>query len=169
MKSSIYLLLSVQLLIPCIALGQGGWDIGYVSIDSIDQQHIGKDIKLDFRAQSDTATSVPRFLMGFIGKEDTAKISIDDRIVKLIEVRDIHVDWGFYDQQFLECRDYGRNMVLRVYHSVIENVKTDSLLVRLYMETSYKDRRGRISDTHNRFSESAWIRKEKLNGVMVKK
>lgn len=43
MKSSTYQLLSVQLLIPYLAFSQSGWDIGYVSIDSIDQQHIEKE------------------------------------------------------------------------------------------------------------------------------
>ncbi|MCE7991646.1 MAG: hypothetical protein HEP71_06690 [Roseivirga sp.] len=162
------LLFYTTLLIPFSSLAQGGWDIGYIPIDSIKPTDIGKDIKLDFRAASDTTSRVPDFLINFVGKEDTATIMLDNKEIELVEKREIHVDWGFYDEQYLECLNYSHNRVLRVYHSVIEMIKSDSLLVRLYMETYYKDNRGRISDIPNRFSKSVWIPKKELNGVMIK-
>lgn len=77
---------------------QGGWDIGYIAIDSVDQDEIGKDIKLDFRNEYDTNTTVHRFLMRFIAQEDSVTIMLDGKKIELIESRNIHVDWGFYDE-----------------------------------------------------------------------
>ena len=168
MKLPHIILFCLLLFLPRDTFGQGGWDIGYIPVDSISVKQIGKDLKLDFRAACDTTTKIPKFLMGFIGKQDTIKISIDNEIIELIERRAIYDDWGFYNEQFLESPDYGPYQVLRVYHSIIEEVQTDSILVRLYLELYNKSKGGKISDTPRRFSESIWIPKTKLNGFMVK-
>jgi len=148
---------------------QGGWDIGYVSIDSIGQELIGRDVKLDFRKQSDITHSVPGFLMGYIAIQDSVSLLLDGQEIVLIERRNIHADWGFYDEQFLECIDFSKSEFLRIYHSVIEKQNEDSLLVRLYLEIyhKYTKNKGQISPDR-RYCISQWIPKDKLKGVMIK-
>ncbi|WP_415376678.1 hypothetical protein [Patiriisocius sp. Uisw_017] len=157
------------LLIGNYCFSQGGWNIGYVSIDSISQNLIGRDVKLDFRKESDTTNSIPSFLMNFIAIEDSTSLLLDGEEIVLTEKRNIHSDWGFYDEQFLECIDFNKSESLRIYHSVIEEQNEDSLLVRLYIEIYYKytKRKERISPDR-RYCISQWIPKDKLNGVMIK-
>ena len=76
--------------------------------------------------------------MNFIALEDSVTILLDGQEIELKEKRNIHLDWGFYDEQFLECLDFSKYGVLRIYHSVIEEQNEDSLLVRLYIEIYYK-------------------------------
>lgn len=168
MKNIIFII--SLLLIGNYCFSQGGWNIGYVAVDSIRQDLIGKDVKLDFRNESDTTKSIPSFLMNFIASEDSAAILLDGKKIELKERRNIHLDWGFYDEQFLECENFTKGESLRIYHSVIEKQNKDSLLVRLYIEVYYKltKRKERISPDR-RYCVSQWIPKEKLNGVMIKK
>jgi len=148
---------------------QGGWNIGYVPIDSINQDLIGRDIKLDFRKESNTTKTTLKPLMNFIALEDAVTILLDGKKIELKEKRNIHLDWGFYDEQFLECLDFSKNKSMRIYHSLIEEQNEDSLLVRLYIEIyyKYKKRKGRITPD-NRYCISQWIPREKLMGVMIK-
>jgi len=148
---------------------QGGWDIGFLPIDSIDQDVVGNDVKLDFKNQSDTTKTIPKFLMNFIGLEDSVTILLDGKKIEFKEKRNIHLDWGFYDEQFLECTNYRNNETIRIYHSVIEEQNDDSILVRLYIEVYNRHRKGKKSkSTDRRYCESVWIPKEVLSGVMIK-
>ncbi|MEM6299534.1 MAG: hypothetical protein AAF740_12675 [Bacteroidota bacterium] len=147
---------------------QGGWDISYIPIDSINQSIIGKDVKLDFRGESDESEVIPKFLMGFISKEDSVKLSIKGRECVFREKREIYDDQGFYDEQYLECLNFNSNQeVVRVYYSVIEAQNNDAILVRLYLEFHSISVLKEPPD--RRYCVSEWIPRRKLNGVMVKK
>tara|TARA_R110000850_G_scaffold185386_2_gene311100 strand:+ start:256 stop:774 length:519 start_codon:yes stop_codon:yes gene_type:complete len=151
-------------------LSQGGWDIEYLSIDSVDRNIIGKDVKLDLRSKSDGTKNIPAFLMNFIGLEDSVTILLGGKEIVLKEKRNIHIDWGFYDEQFLECANFSSNETIRIYHSVIEDVNDKSILVRLYVEI-YDDYTKEQNNSHiiRRYCESTWIPRELLNGVMIKR
>lgn len=167
MKNTI--LLIFLFLIGNSCFSQGGWDIGYISIDSVNQDVIGIDVKLDFRNESDTVKTIPKFLMNFIGIEDSARIFIDSQEFELKEKRNIHADWGFYDEQFLECSGFNKSEIIRIYHSVIERQTKDSILVRLYIEVYSKYKKGKLSNSPDRrYCISEWIPRQKLNGVMIK-
>ena len=152
-------------------LGQGGWDIGYISVDSLGKQDIGRDLKIDFRNESDTSNTIPSFIMNLVAIEDTVTIHVKGEKMTFIEHRNIHLDWGFYDEQFLECPNAPNNKVIRVYHTVIEDIKTDSILFRLYIEQydKYKNRKVKVGTIPRRRTESVWIVKKIIKGVMIKK
>jgi len=157
-------------LISNYSFSQGGWNIGYISIDSIGQDLIGRDVKLDFRKESDANKSIPNYLMRFIAQEDSATLVLDGKKIKLKEKRNIHLDWGFYDEQFLECVNFTKSSSLRIYHSVLEGLNEDAVLVRFYIEIYYKhkNRKEQISPD-KRYCISEWLPKDILNGVMIKK
>ena len=96
MKKNGILFLLLVVTICCKA--QGGWDIAYIHIDSLDMKIIGKDIKLDFKSDHTINEKPHRNLMTLIGIEDTITISLNNKEVKLIEIREIYADWGFYDE-----------------------------------------------------------------------
>jgi len=169
MKVFSIVFLSVQLLIPHISLAQGGWDIGYKTIDSIGLDDIGKDVKIDFIKKSDISKITSEFLMNFITIGDTSTVNLDGEIIELVEKRNIHLDWGFYDEQFLECSNYTKNQTLRVYHTIIEDIKDDSVLFRLYIEIYNKYKNGKIGANPRRRCQIVWIEKSKLSGILLKK
>ena len=153
---------------PCFS--QGGWNIGYIAIDMVSQDLIGEDVKLDFRSRYDSINTIPEFLMNFIAKEDSVTILLDGKEVELKEKRNIHSDWGFYDEQYLEYSNFNKSEIVRIYHTVIEKQTKDSILVRLYVEVYNTNNKGKVSNNlDRRYCISEWIPREVLNGVMIKK
>ena len=171
MKSSILILLSAFFFTSVNCSGQGGWNIGYISVDSLGKQDISRDLKIDFRSESDTLNTIPSFIMNLVAIEDTVTLYMDGEKVTFIEQRNIHLDWGFYDEQFLECPNAPHNKVIRVYHTVIEEITTDSILFRLYIEQydKYKKGKVKVGTIPRRRTESVWIEKKIIKGVMIKK
>ena len=148
--------------------GQGGWDIGYIYIDSLNSSGIGKDVKLDFIGELNSDASALSF-RGFISNEDTITLVVDEEEIELIEKRNIQVDWGFYDELYLECTGYSSNQLLRIYHTIIEEINENSVKCRLYIEISGKNRKGVIVNNPRRRCESVWINRSQLSGMIIKK
>ncbi len=146
---------------------QGGWDIGYVAIDKIDQGLIGKDVKLDFKNQKDSLDTIPRFLMNFIAIEDSVKIFLAGEEIELREKRNIHCDWGFYNEQYLEYSNFNKSEMTRIYHTIIEELTNDSIFVRLYTEVYNKNVKRKAYHGRRSYLKE-WIPKDKLKGVMIK-
>ena len=110
------------------SLAQGGWNIGYIEIDSINSNNIGALVKIDFRNNRNVSSARnTKWIRSFIESIDTGQINIEGKTIELVEKRKIYVDHGDYDEQFLECPEYSNNQVLRIYKSEIRDV-TDSLI-----------------------------------------
>lgn len=152
------------------SFAQGGWDIDYITIDSLSIKEIGRDVKIDFKNTSYPIGSGNPDFMYFISKQDTGSLELDGEIIEFVEQRIIHLDWGFYDEQFLESVNYSDNEIIRIYHTVIEEITSDSILFRVYIETYGRDKKGEIKYglQPRRRCEKVWINKTKLDGVMVK-
>ncbi|MFT6981999.1 MAG: hypothetical protein ACJAUD_000766 [Crocinitomicaceae bacterium] len=146
---------------------QGGWNIGYMHIDSVGPSYIGKDVKLDFIGKLKISPVNSNHIRTIVSPQDTAKIQINNKDLELVEVRTIYSDWGFYDEQYLECANYSSNQTLRIYHSVIEDLNEDSIKIRLYVEVYRKNKKGKHIDDPKKWCRSLWIEKNKLNGLMI--
>jgi len=152
------------------SFAQGGWDIDYITIDSLSITEIGRDVKIDFKNTSSSIDKGKPNFMYFISKQDTGSLELDGEIIEFVEQRNIHLDWGFYDEQFLESVNYSDNKIIRIYHTIIEEITSDSVLFRVYLETYSRGNKGGIKDDlqARRRCEKVWINRTKLDGVMVK-
>src|SRR5690349_3142018 len=80
---------------------QGSWDIGYIPIDSVSDRHIGREVKIDFKTRIADGKSLARHMRSYIETRDTALITVDTVLLRVMERRKINVDHGSYDDQFL--------------------------------------------------------------------
>src|ERR1700741_2135732 len=92
----------VFLAILCNA--QGSWNIGYIKIDSINKNHSGLIVRIDFKSNNAwTSPGGQRHIRSYIGAKDTGTLTIDTTLFILAERRKIYVDHGSYTDQYLEC------------------------------------------------------------------
>ncbi len=104
------------LLMVLNSFSQGGWDIDFIPIDSLSTDDVGRDVKIDFTKNSTIQDSVTQHLMFFISREDTGSVTLDNQTIKFVEKRSIHLDWGFYDEQYLESLNFSGN---QIFESII--------------------------------------------------
>ena len=113
---------------------QGGWDIGYIFQDSISASEIELEVKVDFISR-DRKLSQSKHPINFLSKEDTSLIVLcGNDTLRFVEKRNIHSDWGFYNEQYLESANYlnDENIRLRTTKFVIREVQTDSIYFELH-------------------------------------
>ncbi|MDX2360812.1 MAG: hypothetical protein QNK23_08405 [Crocinitomicaceae bacterium] len=162
MKILFFLTTTYSFLFFFNSYGQGGWDIGYIQADSVSLSDIGKDVKLDFKRLKNNS------FHWNLSTQDTATLLINEEEIELVEIRIIHLDWGFYHEQYLECQNYSINQTLRIYHTVIEDSNDNSIKFRLYIEVYLKNKKGNLYGNPRRWCRSIWIDKKQLNGLMFK-
>lgn len=164
-------LLAMLLAIWFSASSQSAWDIGYICIDSISSKDIGRLAKIDFKWRTDPSNNTvirdnrnPRY---FITPIDTGQIVFAGDTIELIERRKIYADWGLYREQYLECPNYKQQSILKVYETEIIDVKEDSILFRVFFEIYARGKRNKAQIT-TRDTALCWIKKNQLNGVIIK-
>ena len=160
----------VILLTPIFhATSQGGWNIGYIEIDSISAKDAGKSVKIDFKQKHIVNKEKKnRSVRQLVEPKDTGQITLGGNAFELVERRKIYADWGYYQEQYLECPGYENNRLVKVYDSEILQVKKDSILFRLHLEI-YNKRKDKATGEPVRDTVLSWIEKEKLDGVIIKK
>jgi len=144
------------------AFAQGAWSIGYIEIDSLNENHISLIVKPDF-AHDWKEGWRPKGARGYAMRQDTAQINFEDENLTVIERRKIYPDHGSFDDQFLESAD-GK---YRFYEGVISKIEENRiqfiLLVEEELTINKKKKKIKWSSHH---LETIWIEKEKLDGVM---
>lgn len=166
-----FFLLSVLLIAAFTASSQSGWDIDYIKVDSISSKDVTRLVKIDFKSRrlSPVDKEEKRISVRyFISPQDTGQLVIEKDTLSFIERRNIHIDWGFYNEQYLECTHYSSNRSLQAYETEIMEVKEDSILFRLHLET-YSKVKGKVSGKPIRWTALTWIEKKKLDGVLIQK
>ena len=86
---------------------QGGWNIGYLKVENINKNDIGKTFRIDFK--SDKIKEKDPFIRSYFSTKDSNFLFIDNNKIKFIEERKIHVDSGYYNDQFLICKIFASN------------------------------------------------------------
>lgn len=154
-------------LILCIGLttfcnAQGSWDIGYIHVDSINETHIGRVVRIDFKSiNSGTSPNGQLNIRSYVGTKDTSTLTIDTTLFVLAERRKIYVDHGSYSDQFLECISCKDGAML-IYDSKIIEVNKNSILFQLDIETTNR------TDVKRKETKFVGIDRSKLDGVMYK-
>jgi len=93
---------------------QSAWDIGYIFTESISDNDIGREVKLDFYS-SDSLINLNVHPINFLKHQDSATLILCDKdTLEFVEKRKIFGDWGLFREQYLESEIYIKNINLRL-------------------------------------------------------
>jgi hypothetical protein len=141
---------------------QGGWNIGYIKIDSINKTHIGQKVKVDFKSVPKEIPNTLRSIRSYVGTKDTGSITIDSTLLILLERRVIYVDHGSYDDQFLECLNC-KDSTFSVMEAVIMDINQYSIIFNFEIQSSKQNPRKSY-----KFFKEVRVSKASLDGLMYK-
>jgi hypothetical protein len=160
--SNILKLISATLLVLLTFIGhaQGGWNIGYLPVDSISKNHIGRVVRPDFKTKNPWLNAAgQRGIRSYVGTTDTGIVTIDTTTLMLAERRKIYADHGSYSEQYLECLNC-ENGAFLVYDAEIKDVDERSIELLLLVEVKEPGK------SKSRQTRTVRLLKEKLDGVM---
>lgn len=164
MRSMLFILLMSQA--SYFAFGQGRWNIGYIEVDSIETSHIGKSVRIDFRHHSSEGNATSKWVRSYVIPEDSATITLNGRQLRVTEKRNIYVDHGSFDDQYLEILDDDNALVERIYDTKLIEIEGDKFKFLITVET-YKIQNKREGKIDSKAME-VWIHKGSLDGLMIK-
>lgn len=148
-----------------ICFSQGGWDLGYIPIDSIEEDWVGKEVKLDFKASSSDVISNDikainiRYLLA---KNDTIKLNVNDIEKTYVENWNLHVDQGFLNDQNLMAvkSDFMINEIF------LESMNDSLITVKMHF---YKSKRCKSKKSSLKDTKSISIDRTIIKGVLFRR
>jgi hypothetical protein len=81
---------------------QGVWTIGYIPVDSLKNDFLGKEIRIDFKSSEVDILKDKINVRRLLSKKDTVSLKLNNQIVQFIENWNIYVDHGSITDQTLE-------------------------------------------------------------------
>lgn len=136
---------------------QGGWNIGYLKVENISKNDIGKTFRIDFK--SDKIKEKDPFIRSYFSTKDSNFLLIDNNKIKFIEERKIHVDSGYYNDQFLICKSC--KAPLRILDVVLLEIKPEKIVFLADFELSIDNKANTI-----KFKKEIEISKNELDGLI---
>ena len=110
---------------------QGSWNIGYLVIDSLNQEHIGKVVRLDFKnPKKENLYKNNGTIRSYFATVDTGFLLIDSLVYSFVERRKIYVDHANYKEQYLECLNC-KGMTWYIYDSEILSIDSKNILFKI--------------------------------------
>lgn len=110
---------------------QGGWDLGYVPLDSINESWINKEVRIDFKSTNDDEIKgiVNTFaIRKLLSSKDTITLNIGDSSVKFIEDWKVYVDQGLLKNQYLKSIEAKECLIDKI---IIEELNNTTIVVKL--------------------------------------
>jgi hypothetical protein len=159
----IKILLIAFLFVCSKSFSQGGVNIKFVPIDSIDARYIGQKIKIDFR---------PAQLYGsrfhkLSPRHDTIRITINDKKIDLIEAHGIGADYWYFEKEYLKSYNYQNGKILIIRDMEIKEINADSILTRMTLLLTENEKE---KDTEKELGTvEIWIEKNKIDGIITRK
>src|SRR5690606_12741695 len=123
------ILITTFLLFNADLFSQGGVDVKYIPIDSVDASHVGLNAKIDFKGKRDK-----KYVIQMARHRDTVNILLNNRLIDLIEVKGTGVDYWYFDMEYLKSYNYQAGQFLKIKDIEIQKVETDSILFRMTLE-----------------------------------
>lgn len=148
------------------AFSQGGWTIGYIEVDTLNEKHVGMIVKPDFAHDWKEEGWHPEGITrGYVVRRDTAQINLKNKNLTVYERRKIYPDSGLFRSQFLESED-GK---YRFHEGVISKIEENQIQFTLLVEELTLNRKKKKIKWSSHRLETIWIEKEKLDGVMFER
>lgn len=148
--------------------------VRFISVDSVSKIGKGQKVKLDFRTRQGWIGVVPLAFPGLRGSRqidgnwigDTVSLTIDDEEVVFFERKGKTVDWYQFMLERLESTTYRHRHVLIIPHSTIQEIRNDSMLIRLHIEL-YKQRKNKNWKKINVKVRDTWMETSRLDGFLI--
>lgn len=150
--------------ISLMGQAQGSWNMGYIQIDSIGWQHIGKTVRLDFNRTGSRVSQQRGTIRTYFLSQDTGMLIIDGKSLPFVEVRKIYPDHGEYNKQYLKLLEGIENTIEAIWDVKLIAVLLDSLQVEADVQLKRNDYRGRAETQHKTF----WVDRKQLDGLIIK-
>lgn len=148
-----------------ISYAQGGWDLAYVPVDSIQSNWIGKEIRLDFKSSSSDNISgdVSSFkIRNLLSKRDTVTLVVNGKEAKYIENWELHVDHGILsDQSLSEISE--KYLINEIFIEAV-NDSTITVKINFYKPKKCKSEKLILSD-----SKDVVIDKKIVKGLLYRR
>lgn len=141
------------------AFSQGGWNMKYIPISSIDTTYLGKEIRIDFKANElDTINGEVKILeiRRLLSNRDSVQLSVNGKEINFIEIWRLYVDQGILREQSLESINNNR---IQIKEIVLKSIND----LTLTFEISIYDNKCNPSV----MKENIIIKKSKIKGFLV--
>ena len=159
----IAILLATLLVITVDLFSQGGVDVKYIPIDSIGTSILGQRIKIDFKS---TTKGTKEYLIQKARIRDTVKITIDGKLIEIIEHKGTGADHWYFEKEYLESFDYNPSKILRINEIEVLEIRTNSILFRMTMDQFEKmNEKLRLASSEKK---DIWVLKDKIEGILIK-
>ncbi len=147
-----------------LVVAQGSWDLGYVSIASIQNGWMNKEIRLDFKSsKSDIITgNISVFkIRDLLSKNDKVTLEVDGQNIELIEDWKFYVDHGALKDQTLQIKN--KQQVIR--EQFVESIHDSTIVVKMnfYKPANCKTQKMTLSE-----SKLVTIDKKLIKGVLFR-
>ena len=154
-------LLTTFFIINTFLFSQGGVDVNYIPIDSININYIGQKIKIDFKS-----THLKEYLIQKARIRDTVKITINEKQIDLIEVKGTGVDYWYFDKEYLISYNYQQGLILKIEDIEIQKITTDSILFRMTLLLNEKTKK--TTKQVSAEIKDIWISRSQIEGILIK-
>jgi hypothetical protein len=168
-------LLLLTIFVSISASGQKA-PVRFIPIDSISLVRPGQKVKLDFKTNEKNIGRFPPAYPSLRGARrvpestawvgDTVDLTIDREKIEFIERKGKTVDWYLFMIECLESKSYKQGHSLVIRHSIIQDIKGDSILFRLTIEL-YKQKSNKDWKEINLRTSDIWIKLNELDGVLI--
>lgn len=121
-----------------ISFSQGGWNMIYTPINSINNSFINKEVRLDFRGSSNDTLKgkVNVFdIRNLLSKQDTISLNIKGHSFRFIEHWKIYVDHGVLSEQSLFSIRKNKQIIKEIF---IESINKSTLTLKIKIYTKEK-------------------------------
>ena len=145
------------------SFSQGGVDIKFIPIDSVDARYIGQKIKIDFRPTQLNKSS----LHTLSPRRDTMKMTINDKKIDLIEFHGRGADYWYFRKECLKSFNYNNGEVLIIRDIEIKEINADSILTQMTLLLTENKQE---ANTEKKLGTvDIWVEKSKLDGILIEK
>lgn len=117
--------------IYAFSYSQGGWDLGYIPLDSINKSWISKEVRIDFKStRNDNVKGLVKTfdIRKLLSNKDTVTLNIGSKFVKFIEDWKIRVDQGLLKDQYLKSVEEKECLIDKI---IIEEINNSTIVVKL--------------------------------------
>lgn len=142
---------------------QSAWDIGYLSIDSINPSYIGKEIRIDFKSSHDDILPREINVRKLLAKRDTVTLNVKEKEVNFIESWKIYIDWGILKDQTLKEIGGDKIKEMQIREMYLQSMDESTLTLEIYIYTVYTDK-----DRESLKRQIIEIEKAKIKGILVR-
>jgi len=157
------ILIATLLLFNVNLFSQGGVNVVYTAIDTVDKSLVGQKVKIDFKSVKGTK----EYLIQKARIRDTVRLKIDNKLITVIEHKGTGADYWYFDNEYLESFDYNPGLILRIKEIEILDIKPDSIQFRMTLE-QFKKLKKELERVSFETKDTS-IPKDKIEGILIKK